>query len=71
MIKYILSTSPGNSRTWVINLRHIAKIYQREDPLSCLQKDAPEKSKYKEAVITTTKKLSHSGKGTQTESPEK
>ena len=52
MIKYILSTSPDNSRTWVINLRHIAKMYQLEDPLSCLQRDAPEKSEYKEAVIT-------------------
>ena len=52
IIKYLLPTSPDNSRTWIINLRHIAKMYKLEDPLSCLQRDAPVKSAFKETVIT-------------------
>lgn len=52
IIKYILSTSPDNSRTWAINLRHISKMYGMEDPLSCLIRDPPSKSEYKEAVFT-------------------
>ena len=52
IIKYLLSTSSDNSRTWAINLRHIAKMYNLEDPLSCLQRDAPKKSSFKETVVT-------------------
>ena len=52
IIKYLLSTSPDNSRTWAINLRHISKMYGMEDPLSCLIRDPPSKSEYKEAVLT-------------------
>ena len=50
IIKYLLSNSPENSRTWAINLRHISKMYNLEDPLSCLQKQPPEKSTYKEII---------------------
>ena len=52
IVKYLLKTSPENSRTWVINLRHISKMYSLEDPLSCLQSDPPSKSNYKERVLT-------------------
>ena len=37
IVKYLLTTSSENSRTWAINMRHISKMYQLEDPLSCLQ----------------------------------
>ena len=52
IVKYLLTTSPENSRTWAMNTRHISKMYQLEDPLSCLQRSPPEKSSYKELVIT-------------------
>ena len=39
IVKYLLSTSPENSRTWVANLRHISEMYNLEDPLTCLQRD--------------------------------
>ena len=52
IVKYLLSTSSENSRTWVINLRHISRMYQLEDPLSCLEKFPPSKSAYKELIST-------------------
>ena len=52
IIKYILATSYENSNTWAMNMRHIAKMYNLEDPLVCLQKDPPRKSSFKELVIT-------------------
>ena len=52
IVEYLLTTSCENSRTWAINLRHIAQMYQLEDPLSCLQKNAPEKEVFKETIMT-------------------
>ena len=52
IVKYLLTTSSENSRTWAINMRHIAQMYLLEDPLSCLQRDAPDKSVFKETVMT-------------------
>ena len=52
IVKYILTTSSENSRTWAINLRHISRMYQLEDPLSCLEKHPPPKSLYKEIINT-------------------
>ena len=52
IVKYLLINSPENSRTWSINLRHISKMYQIEDPLSCLQKKPPPKSIFKEIIAT-------------------
>ena len=52
IVKYLLQTSSDNSRTWVINLRHISRMYQLEDPLSCLGRSPPEKSSYKELITT-------------------
>ena len=52
IVKYLLSTSPDNSRTWAVNIRHVSKMYQLEDPLICLQRDAPKHSEYKEMIMT-------------------
>ena len=50
IVKYILSSSNEDSRTWAIHIRHISKQYGLEDPLSCLYRDAPTKSSYKNDV---------------------
>ena len=50
IVKIILSEAKDNSSTWAINLRHICKLYSLENPLSCLQKDPPTKSCFKENV---------------------
>ena len=50
--KYLLENSTNNSHTWAINLRHISKIYELEDPLECLKKSPPSKSHYKELILT-------------------
>ena len=52
IVKYLLTNSSENSRTWAINMRHISTMYGLEDPLSCLQRDPPEKSSYKELIMT-------------------
>ena len=52
IVKHLLSTSSENSRTWVTNLRHISKMYNLEDPLTCLQRDPPAKSEYREHILT-------------------
>ena len=52
IIKYILTNSSDNSRTWAIHLRHLCRKYKLEDPLSCLKRDAPSISTYKETVKT-------------------
>ena len=52
IIKYLLATSSEHSRTWVINLRHICRMYQLEDPLVYLQNDPLLKSQFKELVMT-------------------
>ena len=45
IVKYLLATSPENSTTWAINLRHICRMYGLEDPLQSLQI-------YKETILT-------------------
>ena len=52
MIKIILSEANSNSSTWAVNLDHICKMYNLENPLSCLQRDPPEKSIFKEYILT-------------------
>ena len=52
IIKYLLSSSSENSRTWVINMRHICQMYKIEDPSSCLENPAPSQTVFKETVIT-------------------
>ena len=52
IIKYILKNSSENSRTWTVHLKHLCEQYGIEDPLSCLNRDPPTKSTYKEMVKT-------------------
>ena len=47
IVKYLLQWSNNNSRSWSMNMKHISKLYGIEDPLTCLQRDPPEKSQYK------------------------
>jgi hypothetical protein len=37
IVKYLLATSPENSTTWAINLRHICQMYNLE-PINLPQK---------------------------------
>ena len=52
IIKYLLSSSSENSRTWAANMRHIFRMYGLEEPLKCLQRDPPSKSQFKEDILT-------------------
>ena len=52
IVKCLLTNSSNNSRTWAINLRHLAKMYNIEDPLLSIQKQTPTKANYKELIIT-------------------
>ena len=52
IVKYLLSTSSDNSTTWAVNMRHISKLYNLEDPLTCLNRDPPKKSDFSEMIIT-------------------
>ena len=51
-MKYLLANSCDNSRTWSAHLRYLSLIYNLEDPLSCLGRDPPTKTEYKEIVNT-------------------
>ena len=52
IVKYLLKHSDENSRTWSTHLRHLCRKYGLEDPSTCLLRDAPPKSQYKETVAT-------------------
>ena len=52
ILKIILSEAKENSSTWAMNLQHICKMYNFESPLSCLMRDPPSKSFFKELIIT-------------------
>ena len=52
IVNYLLKMSTDNSRTWSIFLRQISTKYGLNDPLICLKKDPPEKSTYKEHILT-------------------
>ena len=51
-MKYLLAASSDNSTTWAVNMRHISKLYNLEDPLTCLYRDPPKKSDFSELIIT-------------------
>ena len=49
-MKYLLENSNENSRTWSAHIRHLSRRYGLEDSLSCLSRDPPPKSEFKETV---------------------
>ena len=51
IIKFLLETSSDNSRTWSINLRQIALMYEIEDPFT-KEKDPPSVSMFEDYIIT-------------------
>ena len=55
IIKYLLTNSTENSKTWAIFVRRISKQYGLEDPLNCLWRDPPPKSEFKCTVDTRIK----------------
>ena len=52
VVKYLLETSPQNSRTWAVHIRYLANKYGLKDPLDCLKIEAPSKATYKELIDT-------------------
>ena len=52
IVKYLLKESTENSRTWSIFIRQLSVMYGLTDPLQCLQSDPPQKSVYKEHILT-------------------
>ena len=52
IIKYLLETSPVNSRTWSNHLRHLCDMYGIQDPLESLKNDPPLKSSFKTEIKT-------------------
>ena len=51
-MKYLLKNSTDNSRTWSIFTRQLSIKYGLSHPLVCLNSDPPEKSTYKELILT-------------------
>ena len=52
LIKYLLQTSPPNSRTWAVHVRFLAQKYEIDDPLELMKLDAPSRESFKELVET-------------------
>ena len=52
IVNNLLKMSTDNSRTWTIFLRQLSSKYGLDDPLTCLKKDPPEKSVFKEHILT-------------------
>ena len=52
IVKYLLKMSTENSRTWSIFIRQLSTRYGLSDPLLCLNSDPPQKSVYKEHILT-------------------
>ena len=50
IVKYILSSSNDDSKTWSIFVRQVSNQYGLEDPLTCLYRDAPTKSSFKNDI---------------------
>ena len=52
IVNYLLKQSTNNSITWSIFIRQLSEKYKLRDPSECLKTDAPEKSEYKEMILT-------------------
>ena len=55
IVKVLLDCSSQESRTWSIYVQYLCKQYGLEDPVSCLRKDAPQKSVYKNNIDSRIK----------------
>ena len=51
-IRYLLQSSPDNSKTWSIYVRHLSNKYGLSDPLEYLNSEKPSKLIYKEHIVT-------------------
>ena len=52
IIKYLLETSPENSRTWAIYVRRLCKKYELSDPLQYLSQNPMSKIAWKQLITT-------------------
>ena len=52
IVSYLLKMSTNNSRTWSIFVRQLSNKYNLTDPSDCLKRDAPNKSEFKETILT-------------------
>ena len=55
IVKYLISSSIENSSTWSVHLRSLCKQYGLEDPQTLLRRDPPNKSSFKNDVLTRIK----------------
>ena len=42
IVKYLIQMSSEKSRTWSNHIKYLSEMYKMEDPLICLNRDAPE-----------------------------
>ena len=52
VVKYLLTESSDNSRTWSMYVRHLSQMYGIADPLDMLNKVIPSKFSYKNEIKT-------------------
>ena len=52
IVKYLLETSPENSRTWAVHVRRLCKKYELSDPLQYLSQDPMTKVAWKQLITT-------------------
>ena len=50
IVKYLISISKSNSRTWAQHVRNLCTMYKMEDPLSLLNRDPPSKAVFKNNI---------------------
>ena len=55
ILKYLMTNSNDNSRTWAINVKHLSAQYGLEDPVNLLKYDPPPKSSFKNDIATRVK----------------
>ena len=52
IVKYLVENCPSNSRTWSNHVKFLSLQYQIPDPLECLNNEPPNKTYFKEFVLT-------------------
>ena len=53
IVKHLMETSPPNSRTWSVHIKHLSKMYGLQSPLDLIIQDIPKKHSFKKDVITS------------------